>query len=247
MPVVRALDKLSLDASVTFFVGENGSGKSTILEGIAAAAGLPTVGSAGLKDDETLSAQRTLGRTLKLVWRQRTRRGFFLRAEDFFGFTKTLAKMRSELLGRLSEIDIEYENRSAYAKGFATLPIRRSLAEMEERYGIDLDANSHGQSFLKLFASRFVPGGLYLLDEPEAPLSPQSQLALIAMIGDMITQDSQFIIATHSPILLAFPNALIYSCDRVPIESVRFDDLDHVVLTRDFLNDPTKFLRHLSG
>jgi predicted ATPase len=110
---------------------------------------------------------------------------------------------------------------------------------------VDLDANSHGQSFLKLFASRFVPGGLYLLDEPEAPLSPQSQLALIAMIGDMIARDAQFIIATHSPILLAFPNALIYSCDRVPIERVRFDDLEHVVLTRDFLNDPEKFLRHL--
>ncbi|HKW46483.1 MAG TPA: AAA family ATPase [Gemmatimonadaceae bacterium] len=247
VPVVRALDKLSLDAPVTFFVGENGSGKSTILEGIAAAAGLPAIGSTGVKDDETLSAQRALGRSLKLVWRQRTRRGFYLRAEDFFGFTKTLSKMRADFLARLAEIDVEYQSRSAYAKGFATLPIRRSLAEMEERYGIDLDANSHGQSFLKLFASRFVPGGLYLLDEPEAPLSPQSQLALIAMIVDMIGQDSQFIIATHSPILLAFPNALIYSCDRVPIESARFEELDHVVLTRDFLNDPERFLRHLSG
>ena len=246
IPIVRALEKLSLDAPMTFLVGENGSGKSTILEGIAAAAGLPTVGSAGVQDDETLNAQRALGRSLKLVWRQHTRRGFFLRAEDFFGFTKSLAKMRAELLARLGEIDVEYQDRSAYAKGFATLPIRRSLAEMEERYGVDLDANSHGQSFLKLFASRFVPGGLYLLDEPEAPLSPQSQLGLIAMIGDMIAQDAQFIVATHSPILLAFPNALIYSCDRVPIESVRFDELDHVVLTRDFLNDPAKFLRHLT-
>jgi predicted ATPase len=154
--------------------------------------------------------------------------------------------MRTELLARLGEIDVEYQDRSAYAKGFATLPVRRSLAEMEERYGVDLDANSHGQSFLKLFASRFVPGGLYLLDEPEAPLSPQSQLGLIAMIGDMIAQDAQFIVATHSPILLAFPNALIYSCDRVPIESVPFAELDHVVLTRDFLNDPSRFLRHLT-
>lgn len=247
VPIVRALGKLSLDAPVTFFVGENGSGKSTILEGIAAATGLPAIGTSGVKDDATLSAQRLLGRSLKLVWRQRTRRGFFLRAEDFFGFTKTLSKMRADFLTRLAEIDVEYENRSAYAKGFAALPIRRSLAEMEERYGVDLDANSHGQSFLKLFASRLVPGGLYLLDEPEAPLSPQSQLALIAMIADMIGQDAQFIIATHSPILLAFPNALIYSCDRVPIESVQFAELDHVVLTRDFLNDPMKFLRHLGG
>src|SRR5690242_8719984 len=112
VPVVRALQELSLDAPVTFFVGENGSGKSTVLEGIAAAAGLPTVGSAGLDDDETLSAQRSLGRALKLVWRQRTRHGFFLRAEDFFGFTKSLAKMRAEFLVRLDEIDVEYENRS---------------------------------------------------------------------------------------------------------------------------------------
>jgi len=247
VPVVRALAALSVDSAVTFFVGENGSGKSTILEGIAAAAGLPAVGSIGVADDQTLNAQRTLGRALRLTWRQRTRRGFFLRAEDFFGFTKTLARMRSEFLARIEELEVEYQDRSAYAKRLAQGPMRRSLAEMEQRYGIDLDANSHGQSFLKLFASRFVPGGLYLLDEPEAPLSPQSQLALIAMIGEMVAQDAQFIIATHSPILLAIPGALIYSCDRVPIESVRFDELDHVVLTRDFLNDPGKFLRHLGA
>jgi predicted ATPase len=245
VPVVRALEELSLDAPVTFFVGENGSGKSTILEGIAAAAGLPTVGAVGVGDDVTLQSQRTLGRALRLIWRQRTRRGFFLRAEDFFGFTKTLAKMRSEFLERLGELDAEYRDRSAYAKGLAQGPVRASLADMERRYGIDLDANSHGQSFLRLFASRFVPGGLYLLDEPEAPLSPQSQLGLMAMMGDMIAQDSQFVIATHSPILLAMPGALIYSCDRVPMELVPFEELDHVVLTREFLNDPGRFLRHL--
>jgi len=247
VPVVRELEKLSVDAPVTFLVGENGSGKSTILEGIAAAAGLPTIGTVGVDADETLGAQRALGRALRLTWRQRTRRGFFLRAEDFFGFTKSLSKLRAEMQARLAEIQIEYANRSAYAKGFAELPFRRSLADMEHRYGIDLDANSHGQSFLRLFASRFVPGGLYLLDEPEAPLSPQSQLALITMINDMVAQDSQFVIATHSPILLALPGALIYSCDRAPIEAVRFEELEHVVLTRDFLNDPEKFLRHLTS
>ena len=210
VPVVRALEELSLDSAVTFFVGENGSGKSTILEGIAAAARLPTVGAVEVNDDATLGAQRALGRSLKLIWRQRTRRGFFLRAEDFFGFTKSLSKMRAEFIARLAELDVEYQDRSAWAKGLAQLPVRRSLAEMERRYGIDLDANSHGQSFLRLFASRFVPGGLYLLDEPEAPLSPQSQLALIAMIGDMLAQDAQFIIASHSPILLEVPGALIY-------------------------------------
>ena len=125
------------------------------------------------------------------------------------------------------------------------MPALTSLHEMERRYGIDLDENSHGQSFLKLFRSRFVPGGLYLLDEPEAPLSPQSQLGLLAMIGDMVRQDAQFIIATHSPILLGFPNATIYSCDRAPIERVPFEELDHVVITREFLNAPGRFFKHL--
>src|SRR5436190_11066156 len=245
VPVIRSLDVLPLRGAVTFFVGENGSGKSTLLEAIAASARLPAVGSADLDADATLGAQRVLSEALRLVWSRRTKRGFFLRAEDFFGFAKRLSQMRSEFLRRLEELEVEYEDRSPYAKGLAMGPMRRSLAEMEERYGVDLDANSHGQSFLRLFVSRFVPGGLYLLDEPEAPLSPQSQLALIAMIGDMIAQDAQFIIATHSPILIAFPNALIYSCDRVPIERVRFEELEHVVLTRDFLNAPEKFLRHL--
>jgi predicted ATPase len=110
---------------------------------------------------------------------------------------------------------------------------------------MDLDANSHGQSFLRLFQSRFVPDGLYLLDEPEAPLSPQSQLGLMAMMQDMLADGAQFIIATHSPILLAFPGATIYSFDRVPVAAVPYDELDHVVLTREFLNAPERYLRAL--
>jgi predicted ATPase len=245
VPVVRALETLELPSAVTFFVGENGSGKSTLLEGIAAAVGLPTVGSDAVRDDATLAAQRSLAGQLRLSWSRRTHRGFFLRAEDFFGFTKYLARLRAELQGRLVEIDAEYENRSAYARGLASGPAAASLAELEQRYGADLDANSHGESFLRLFRSRFVPGGLYLLDEPEAPLSPQSQLGLIAMLKEMVGDDAQFIIATHSPILLAFPDATIYTFDEQPARRVDYEALDHVRLTRDFLNDPEAFLRHL--
>jgi predicted ATPase len=118
---------------------------------------------------------------------------------------------------------------------------------MERRYGVDLDANSHGQSFLRLFQSRFVPEGLYLLDEPEAPLSPQSQLALMAMMSDMIAKRGQFIIATHSPILLGFPGARIYSFDAPPVSEVEYASLEHVALTREFLNAPERFLRHLTS
>jgi predicted ATPase len=245
VPVIRELRPLSFDAPVTFLVGENGSGKSTLLEAIAAAAHVPSVGSESVDRDETLAAQRVLAKALKLVWNRRATRGFFLRAEDFFGFTKALSKLRAELTARLAEIDEEYRDRSDWSKGLAKGPVAGSLADMERRYGIDLDANSHGQSFLKLFQSRFVPGGLYLLDEPEAPLSPQSQLALLAMMRDMVAQDAQFIVATHSPILLGFPDAVIYSCDSVPIARAEYEELEHVVLTRDFLNGRERFLRYL--
>ena len=246
VPAIRSVTELSFDCAVTFLVGENGSGKSTLLEGLALAARLPTVGSAAASDDATLGAQRRLAKAMKLVWRTRTHRGFFLRAEDFFGFTRQLAQLRQELIGRLHEVDAEYEGRSDYAKHLAKGPAAASLADMERRYGVDLDAASHGQSFLKLFQSRFVPGGLYLLDEPEAPLSPQSQLALLSMLGDMVRQDAQFIVATHSPIVLAFPGARIYSFDDGEVRETEYEQLEHVKLTREFLNEPTRFLRHLN-
>lgn len=245
VPVIRTLPELALSPTVTFLVGENGSGKSTLLEGIAAATHLPTVGSESLDSDPTLAAQRDLGRSLKLVWNTRVRRGFFLRAEDFFGYTKNLSKMRSDMLAQLERIDADMADRSAYARTLAKGPTTASLHDMERRYGVNLDENSHGQSFLKLFRSRFVPDGLYLLDEPEAPLSPQSQLALMSMIGDMIQDNAQFIIATHSPILLGYPGATIYSCDQSPVARVEYEELDHVVITRDFLNARERFLKYL--
>jgi predicted ATPase len=247
VPAIRTLEALAFARPVTFFVGENGSGKSTLLEGIASAARLPAIGSADMPRDETLAAQRRLGKALRLSWSKKATRGFFLRAEDFFGFTKRLARERAELLADMHATAQQYraQRRSAYAEGLAQGPLRASLAAMEQRYGVDLDANSHGQSFLKLFQSRFVPGGLYLLDEPEAPLSPQSQLALLAMIGDMVAQDAQFIIATHSPMLLAFPDAQIYSFDAIPVRAVQYQNLDHVRITRDFLNAPERYLNQI--
>ena len=245
VPVIRTLERLVFPTAVTFFVGENGSGKSTLLEGIATAARLPAVGSSDMDADATLAAQRELGQALRLTWTRKTSRGFFLRAEDFFGFAKRLSTMRSEFLDQIGQLEVDYADRSAFARALAMGPAHRSLAEMEQRYGIDLDANSHGQSFLRLFQSRFVPNGLYMLDEPEAPLSPQSQLALMAMMQDMLAEGAQFVIATHSPILLAYPGATIYSFDRAPAAIVPYDELDHVVLTREFLTAPERYLRAL--
>lgn len=245
VPAVAALTRLELSAPVTFFVGENGSGKSTLLEGLAAAAGSVTVGSAGVEDDATLAQQRRLGRQLKLTWGKRTHRGFFLRAEDFFGFARRVSALRAEMQQRLRDVETEFADASAYARGLAGGPARASLHELEQRYGVSLDARSHGESFLKLFQSRLVPDGLYFLDEPEAPLSPQNQLALIAMLRASLDDGSQFLIATHSPILLAFPGATILSFDETPLRPVPFEELEHVRLTRDFLNEPGRYLKHL--
>jgi predicted ATPase len=251
VPAVRALagvpDGLALDAPVTCFVGENGSGKSTLLEGLAAAAGVPTVGSDEVAHDPTLAPARALAKRLKLGWRVRTTRGFFLRAEDFFGFAKRLARMRAELEARVSEVKEEYaaRDRSAWATGLALGPLQGSIADMERRYGADPDARSHGESFLALFQARLVPKGLYLLDEPEAALSPQRQLALLSMIREAVQEGSQFVLATHSPLLLAYPGARLYSFDDGPPSSVAWDALEHVRLTRDFLAAPERFLRHL--
>jgi predicted ATPase len=245
VPAIRSLTELDLSAPVTFFVGENGSGKSTVLEGIAAAASLPTVGASEIADDETLAAQRALGASFKLTWEARTHRGFFLRAEDFFGFSKRIAQLRRELNDRLKQVDEDFRNSSTWARGLAAGPAAGSLAELTRRYGVDLDARSHGEGFLKLFEARLVPNGLYLLDEPEAALSPQNQLVLLALFKEMVAQDCQFIVATHSPMLLACTNARIYNFDADPIAEVKWEDLEHVSLTRAFLENPRRFLDRL--
>jgi predicted ATPase len=247
VPAIRALTTLELRAPVTFFVGENGTGKSTLLEVIALAANLPTVGARDLPRDPTLAAQRRLAASLRLRWAHRTSRGFFLRAEDFFGYVQRLAAERSELEQRLAELEDEYrrQDRSQLGLTLAQGPVRASLGEMTSRYGVELDSNSHGQSFLQLFQARVVPGGLYLLDEPEAALSPQSQLGLLAMLLDSTAGGSQFLIATHAPILLGFEGADILSFDELPPTRVPYESLSHVTLTRDFLNDRTRYLREL--
>ncbi|MBZ0296646.1 MAG: AAA family ATPase [Anaerolineae bacterium] len=245
VPVIRALDSLTFDADVTFFVGENGSGKSTLLEAIACAAQLPAIGSANVDADPTLALLRQLSDRMKWVWSKRVRRGFFLRAEDFFGFARWVDQTKAELRDNLAQVDEEYADRGDYVRGLARMPYMRELHALREAYGEGLDAQSHGESYFKLFQARFVPDGLYLLDEPEAPLSPMRQLSLMALLKAMIDQQAQFIIATHSPILLAYPGARIYNFDGGVIQPVDYDDLEHVTLTRDFLNNPQAFLKHL--
>jgi predicted ATPase len=246
VPAVRHLERLELHQPVTFFVGENGSGKSTLLEGIAAAVNAITVGGDDVERDETLEHARLLASHLRLEWRRKTGRGFFLRAEDFFNFGRRLLRTQNELDEIIERYQAELqENPNDDGIKRAIGYIRGQKEALTRRYGANLDHNSHGESFMKLFEARLVPGGLYLLDEPEAALSPLRQLAFLSQVKAMVAQDCQFLIATHSPILMAFPDAEIFSFDQQPIAPINYDDLEHVRLTRAFLSDPQAFLRRL--
>jgi predicted ATPase len=245
VPAIRSLTSLDLDVPVTLFVGENGSGKSTLLESLAVGADLPVVGSESLARDPTLSGQRALAKSLRLAWRRRNHRGFFLRAEDFFGFQKSVAAQRAQHEAELNRMDRELEDASPLTRARAMGVHSGSIEGLTQRYGEDPDARSHGEAFLALFRARLSPGGLFLLDEPEAALSPQSQLAFIAMIRDGVEKDGQFIIVTHSPILMAIPGARIFLFDGGAVREERFEDLESVTLVRDFLQAPHRFLRHL--
>lgn len=243
-PQVCTLGKRRFTAPVTLLVGENGTGKSTLLEAIARKLALSALGREDAGADPSLAALAPLCKQLKLVWAARPSRSFFLRAEDFFGFTQRVEGMQAYMREELARVREEYKDRSPTAQGYAAMPFAGSLHELNARYGEQPDARSHGEAFLQVFKTRILPGGLYLLDEPEAALSPMRQMALLSLLMDM-AGTSQFLIATHSPLLMACPGAAVWSFDESPVREVAWQDTEHVRVTRDFLASPQRYLRHL--
>ena len=245
LELVKSLRGIEFSSPVTFFVGENGSGKSTMLETLACAIESITVGSESVRTDKSLAPLRKLAQYFRLSWQKRTRKGFFLRAEDFFGYAKKMRQTQDEFQEELNTVKHEYKDRSQFAAALASMPYNNELAAIQRRYGDKLDQSSHGESFMALFQARFVPDGLYLLDEPEAALSPTRQLTFISALKQMVQENSQFIIATHSPIILAFPEAQIFHFHEGKIQEAQYNQLEHVNLMRDFLDHPESFLRYL--
>ncbi len=217
IPAIHNLKRLELKSPVTFFVGENGSGKSTLLEAIAVAFGFNPEGGTQNFHFATSETHSPLYRYLTLEKGiHRPKDGFFLRAESFYN-------VASEV-DRLEEVD---------------MGLLRSYG------GKSLHNQSHGESFLALALNRFGGNGLYLLDEPEAALSPQNQLTLLSRIHQLVELKSQFIIATHSPILMACPDAEIYSISEKGIVSTEYERTEHYQLTKTFLENPRRMLRYL--
>lgn len=245
LPIFSKLSTLSFTNPVTIFVGENGAGKSTLLNGIAYVTNRNLIGGQDLGDTHDMQAGQALAKVFRATYKTKTNRGFFLRAEDFISFSRRVRVMTEEAKSELKRIELDYADRSDYVKGLASQPHHRTLYDLKERYGDGLDVRSHGEKFLDFFRSQLHPRGLYLLDEPEAPLSPIKQMALIKMVLEGVEEGSQFIISTHSPILMAIPNAKIYSLEEDQLVERQFDELEHVQLTKQFLEAPERFLRYL--
>jgi predicted ATPase len=218
LPAVRALqDGLALHPKVTYLIGENGSGKSTLLEAFAVAAGMNPEGGSSNAAFATRASHSALHEALTLVrGARRPRTDFFLRAESLF----TVATYIEELPKVGGDPLAPYGGRS-------------------------LHEQSHGESFLAVMLHRFGADGLYVLDEPEAALSTQNCLTFLRRLHELVTDGSQAVIATHSPLVLAYPNATIYECTETGVEVVAYDDAPPVTLTRSFLDARERFLRAL--
>lgn len=221
IPAISQLDKLVLTQPVTFLVGENGSGKSTLLEAIAVAFGFNPEGGSRNFNFSTADTHSGLYRYLTLhKGPYRPKDGFFLRAESFYNTASEVERLsRNSLLPP----DIFFQSYG----------------------GKSLHHQSHGESFLALVHSRFWGQGLYLLDEPEAALSPARQLTLLAEIHRLVQKGSQFLIATHSPILMAYPQGQILLLGQGPIHPVEYRETEHYQITKNFLDDPQRMLRVL--
>jgi predicted ATPase len=229
---------------VTFLVGENGCGKSTLLEGLAAGTRALAAGRRDLERDPSLAGARAFARAYRFARARHPRATLFIRAEDVFGFTRKVGGEIESLRAMEEELRASRPEGS-WGQRLAAGAAAKERAALTRRYGAEPDARSHGETFLHLLQQRLVPGGLYFLDEPEIPLSPTRVLALLAILRDRVAARCQFVIATHSPILMALPGADIRLIEDDAIAPVAYPDVEHVRLTRAFLDDPESFLRRL--
>lgn len=217
---IKSLHTLSFHPKVTYIVGENGMGKSTLMESIAVAWGFNPEGGTKNFSFSTQATHSNLHEYIRLVsGGRKPRDGFFFRAESYYN-----------LASHMEELDSEFS--------FGP-PIKDSYG------GKSLHEQSHGESFFAAFLHRFGGQGLYILDEPEAALSPFRQMAMLSRIHELVQQNSQFIISTHSPILMAYPDSTIYYLTPEGIENRRLEETDHFIIMKQFLNNKERMIDEL--
>ncbi|TDW97627.1 AAA family ATPase [Dinghuibacter silviterrae] len=242
IPAVQFAREVVLDERVTIFVGDNGSGKSTLLESIAFAVHLPLIGGQMSAAAGSFEAARLLKPYLELVWARQTSKGFFFRAEDFSDFIDGVEKGRMKIEMDLADLKGQVDD--AIIRQMSD-SMNYALHNTRRLYGADLQAFSHGEAYLTILQNRIQDKGVYLLDEPEAALSPLKQLALIAFILEVLkNNNTQFIIATHSPILMGIPGARLYEIREEEMRQVAYTETDHYRVTKRFLDNPESYLRH---
>jgi len=222
LPAVKTLHSLAFHPKVTFFIGDNGTGKSTLMEAIAVALGLNAEGGSKNFNFATRTSHSDLFDYLKVMRGVRKPRdSWFLRAESFFNVASEIDKLDDP--------------------GLPSPPIIDSYG------GRPLHEQSHGESFLALFQNRFSGSGVYLLDEPEAALSPMRQMSFLTLLHDLVRAGAQFIIATHSPIIMAYPDSWIYSFGNGEIQRVMYKETEHYKVTKNFLSRTERMLSVLLG
>lgn len=219
IPAVRDLNKVKLHPAVTFLIGENGSGKSTIVEAAAVRLGHREIGGSNVLSFNQRPLDGGLHDAILMPRLRRPAETYFMRAETVFDFT--------------NRIQGEIDTLEGFGENFGSLG------------GKSLHLRSHGEAFMAIVQNRFRRESFVMLDEPEAALSPQRQILLLKELDLLVREGCQFLIATHSPILMAYPDATIYLLDETGITEVAYDETEHYRLTRSFLESPKAFLHHL--
>ncbi|CAH0235088.1 MULTISPECIES: AAA family ATPase [unclassified Pedobacter] len=224
IPCLKSFEKLDFHPNVTFFTGENGVGKSTLIEAIAVYLGFNAEGGGKNFNFKSTATHSALHNYLAITKSfKQIKDGFFLRGESFYNVASEIDK--------LDEDDPD-------------IPI--SLTKIIDSYGgISLHEQSHGESFWSLFMNRFSGHGVYILDEPESALSATKQIAMLSKINSLVNKNAQFIIATHSPILLSYPNAWIYEMSENKIAKVKYEESEVYRVYKAFLDHPQRILDNL--
>ncbi|MDY0294418.1 MAG: AAA family ATPase [Acholeplasmataceae bacterium] len=238
-------ETIPFSSNVTILVGENGAGKSTFLELIDEVLGLYKIKRQNQEQKEIQDLLKNVSRHVMCTYHLKKPKGFFFSAEDFTSYIHYLVQEKNEAYQELKRIEKEYTHKSSFAQSQAKMPYVRTVHDIDNMYQKDLLKSSHGEAYLDFFTSRIRENEIYLIDEPETPLSIQNQLTLLSIIDEAIKHGNQFIIATHSPVIMSIPYAHIYEIGSSYIRRINYDEIESVILLKQFMNQPESFFRHL--